>query len=80
MRGDIYQLKSAMRKNVFFFQIVKQERFCLTRYQKIQQYLSFSYLNEEIDCDGKYEGQKNAYWIQIFFFSEIEECEYAVHF
>ena len=51
----------------------------MTRYQKIQQYLSFSYLNEEIDCDGKYEGQKNAYWIQIVF-SEIEECEYAVHF
>ena len=79
MRGDIYQLKSAMRKNVFSFHIVKQERSCLTRYQKIQQYLSFSYLNEEIDCDRKYEGQKNAYWTQIFF-SGIEECEYAVHF
>ena len=52
----------------------------MARYQKIQQYFSFSYLNEEIDCDRKYEGQRMHIETQKITICGIEECDYAVHF
>ena len=79
MRDDIYKLKSAMRKNVFLYNKTGPAPVWLD-IKKIQQYFSFSYLNEEIDYGRKYEGQRMHTEPQKITICGIEECEYAVHF
>ena len=51
-------MKSVMRKNVFSYSKTDPAPVWLDIKNR---YLSFSYLNEEIDWT-KYEEQKNAYW------------------
>ena len=63
VRSDIYQLKSAMRKNVFSYSKTGSASVSLD----IKNYRStfhFVTLSDKIDCGRKYEEQKNAYWTQ----------------
>ena len=60
VRSDIYQLKSAMRKNVFSYSKTGSASVSLD----IKNYRStfhFVTLSDKIDCGRKYEEQKNAY-------------------
>ena len=63
VRSDIYQLKSAMHKNVFSYSKTGSASVSLD----IKNYRStfhFVTLSDKIDCGRKYEEQKNAYWTQ----------------
>ena len=76
MRSDIYQLKSAMQKNVCSCSKTGSAPVWLD----IKNYSSTFHLvtlSVKTNCGRKYEQQKNPYWTQKI---GIEECEYAVHF
>ena len=80
MRSDIYQLKSAMRKNVFSYSRTSPAPV----YLDSQNYNSTVYLvslSQEIDFGRKYWGTKECILIpKNIITCGIEECEYSVHF
>ena len=80
VRSDIYQLKSAIRKNVFPYKKTDPASVWLDS----GNYSSIFYLatlSEEIDFDRKYGEQNNVYWSpQKIIICGIAEYEYAVHF
>ena len=80
VRSDIYQLKSAMRKNVFSYSRTSPAPV----YLDSQNYNSTVYLvslSQEIDFGRKYWGTKECILIpKNIITCGIEECEYSVHF
>ena len=79
MRSDIYQLKSAMRQNVFSYSKTESAPVSLDikNYSSIFRLVT---LSDKIDC-GKNMRSKTIYVKpQKAVIIGIEECEYAVHF
>ena len=63
MWNDIYQLKSAMHKNVFSYSKIGSAPLSLD----VKSYRSTFHLvtlSDKIGCGRKYEEQENAYWTQ----------------
>ena len=79
MRSDIYQLKTAMRQNVFSY----SKTGSAPVWPDIKNYSSTFHLvtlSDKIDCGRKYEEWKMHIEPKKIVIIGIEECGYAIHF